>query len=295
MKDKRAYDRYWRLDDHTQQNKCSMRDKIHALGYSNVKDRLTKKDLSTYLERQDKGLLCYEKCSNDEIRAFANARDILCWVGDDDLALPDQRSLTIDALMEDDGDPRFSKFLDLPAELRQRIYEYYDAEFEDILVYPTKPPLAQTCHQLYQEVLPVFYSKHEFAIDVIRDRRDDAKFREHETTHMWLSQLSPAHAASIRRLQILVTDKFNGRPKGIRTGLVGRIWISLNEDCGECSHKIRKTDSDAFNQIWDTDRMNRLHDEFEKLLGRLQRVGERKRFKLQDIHDLRKAVSAGYE
>ncbi|KAK3114779.1 hypothetical protein LTR53_006556 [Teratosphaeriaceae sp. CCFEE 6253] len=63
------------------------------------------------------------------------------------------------------------RFLDLPRELRHEIYEFVVVEHKifirpDSVTGREQPDLAMVCRQVREEVLPVFYGKNTFAIDL---------------------------------------------------------------------------------------------------------------------------------
>jgi len=53
----------------------------------------------------------------------------------------------------------FSRFTDLPPELRGEVYSWYIASLPKAVYTPTQPPLARTCKLLRKECLPVSYSQ----------------------------------------------------------------------------------------------------------------------------------------
>lgn len=205
------------------------------------------------------------------------------------------RQIAILRLRQADENQQFTRFLDLPAELRNRIYYFYDAHFDECLICPTKPPLARTCRQLNQELLPLFYSQHQFGIELKRIRSNasltrDARnqFRETVGTQLFLSTLSKTDVTRIRKLHIAVLDEKIGL-FGATHGVAGRIAIEL----GEGRHWRWRTwpEKGKFIAKWHRQRMKNIGGEIgESVINQVRHIGGRLVFSLQNIHDLRKAI-----
>jgi hypothetical protein len=300
MESKNSYDFYWRLHENYGNSIAAMREKVEAQGYEIDTKKFKKPDFVKLLQRQDRGLLCYNKCSNKELEIFATARKVTCYIDSNRSKRVSKllRDLTIETLMEADEVPRFEKFLDLPIELRTRIYEMYDADLPETLYLPTKPPLARICHQIREELLPVYLSNHEFCVDFVRYRLDVPVFRGSDQTYIWLSQLSTSDVANINQLKISVRDRLRKGSLNNPTGVVGTIQICLHSNGGTTDGTITvsASDDDNFHFVWKSQWIKRLRREVANSLTHAgMTIRERKRFKLQDIYDLRKAVNAAYE
>ena len=300
MPEKNAYVLYWRLNiDYGDGNSISV-DKLRAQGYEIDSKKMKTTDLLKLLRRQDRGLLRYEKCSNAELEKITTARKVASIQANVNFEKPEkwsklQRELTIQALTEEDEKLCFDKFLDLPPELRTRVYHFYSAEFPHALTLPTKPPLARTCHQLRQEVLPVFYSTHEFKICLARTQSNGVVFRPMDDTYFWLSQLSSADVSNINELQVYVSDRLLNRKSVARTGLAGSIKIELSSDNDRPSCIVQRTSVFNADPSWNNERRERVRIHLQEQLLAIGLSGQRRRFDVQDIWNLRKAISAAYD
>lgn len=292
-----SYDLYWPLNENYG-SITKMRAKVKNLGYIMDTKEVEKPHLIKLLHRDTRGLLCYDKCSNKELQTFATARNLTCYLGPNksDQMTKLLRDLTIQTLLEEDDNLQFKKLLDLPAELRAYIYNYYCAGFADTLLLPTKPPLARICRQIRQEMLPVFYSTHDFVIELVRQRPNTPIFRANDQTHIWLSQLSSADAATINRLKVLVLDKVRRGTSQTSVEMVGTINIILNQKSKTGGVKVIRSTGNACLAPW-TEAMRR---SLQLIL--IQSLSESAvdkngnlRFTLQSIYDIRKAVNKAYE
>ena len=293
--EKSSYDRYWRVSE-GYGSVAAMRAKLGVRGYILEPQIPDKTNLIRLLQRQDRGLMCYNRCSDTELKSFATARKVPCYLESNKSAQMSKllRALTIQTLTEADDNLQFEKFLDLPPELRKRIYEYYDEEFSDALYHPTKPPLARTCRQIRQELLPVFYSTHEFKMELVRRRADVSTFRFSDETSMWLAQLSSNDAMNIKRLSIYVSDRFHPKIVSSPIRLCGciQLWLETRNGAGKCC--ICSNDEHSFDEQWNTAMEKRLKQEV--VTGFRENMGEKgsRKFTLPVIYNIRKWVNAAY-
>lgn len=110
----------------------------------------TKAVLMEAVGRCQRGLLCYKNCSITELRAFCDARS---------LTVP-SNSTTVSRLSRvleiADDDATFPRFLDLPVELRVKIYELHFLDYAKMQTRHRQPPLTLV-PQIRAEALPLFY------------------------------------------------------------------------------------------------------------------------------------------
>ncbi|KAK4496508.1 hypothetical protein PRZ48_012488 [Zasmidium cellare] len=125
--------------------------------------------LAYLVTRAERSLMSYEKCSLDELRSFCAARKV---------QVPESSSRKktehIRLLEEaDENGMTFSRFLDLPPELRVRIYTYYMdflGQRTSVFLAPLRdqadlcftkvlppPPIAQVSTVMRRESIPMFY------------------------------------------------------------------------------------------------------------------------------------------
>lgn len=93
--------------------------------------------------------MSYEGCSVDELQAFCKARGLP--------AKATTASRLARALETADDLATFPRFLDLPAELRNAIYELHFHGFDSFSGEHVQPPLTMASRQLRSETLPLFY------------------------------------------------------------------------------------------------------------------------------------------
>lgn len=101
------------------------------------------------MSRCKRGLLSYRRFAARELRAFCTARHL------------QSRATTVHGLArvleKADEQAVFSKFMDLPPEIRCIIYEFYFFWLEDIPIPHRQPPLTIASSQVRTESLPLFY------------------------------------------------------------------------------------------------------------------------------------------
>jgi hypothetical protein len=150
--------RYWVLPDYSSYTKARLL-KILDEHHYEVKKSSDKAELLFHINRAKRYMVCYLKCSTAELHQFVKDRNLI-----PSLPLTLSRSSLSKVLTTADNDLRFNRILDLPAELRKEIYEYY-VDFEDELAALCPPPLAQASKQLKAEVLPIFHNRCVFLLD----------------------------------------------------------------------------------------------------------------------------------
>lgn len=160
-------DTYWRLETHDSTSVESLREQLKSVGWK-PEAVFYKFELIEFVHRLERGFLCYESCTTDELVQFARAHRI-------EIQDPEnrERESLVQVLEEADEYASFEKLFDLPAEMRNRIYEAYLAEFPKGLDCPSQPPLTRTSRQVRAEVLPLFYSETTFVIHLTQRFDED--------------------------------------------------------------------------------------------------------------------------
>jgi hypothetical protein len=195
---------YWKLEDRNLL-KPELGKLLGKAGYTNA-SALNKAQLQKLLRRIDCELICYQICSMAELEKFVADRKIVITPG---LSHKSRKRLLVDALMAADDQLEFHRFLDLPPELRNRVYElsmiHYPTKFRG----PSHPPLPRTCKLLRQEVLPIFYARSIFELEFIRfDVYGENEFEpwtEDDSTELFFGLTPPAYVGCIRQFIIEVT------------------------------------------------------------------------------------------
>lgn len=155
-----SLDTYWRLSNHDSTSVKELRKRLRSVGCT-PNSRITKEALVEFTHLVERGLLCYDPCTKSELLSFAKARKV-------EIETNEGRKSLIQKLKDADENATFEKILDLPAELRNHIYEAYLAEFAEQLDCPSQPPLARTSRQMRAEVLPLFYGTKTFRFHVTK-------------------------------------------------------------------------------------------------------------------------------
>ena len=203
---KQNHNEYWKLPPLGAHTVHSLKDRLEQRGYATacIKDYVW---LRESLVRSLLGQTSYVPCTNDELRGFIKARGIdtihVITKGAKGL-----RKELIQVLDEADQNPLFTKFLRLPPEIRNRIYNIHFADFTQPLNTPVQPPLTLTCSQIRAETLQMFYSACTFeitleqhiAFNYIRSR-NESRLHIPPKTLLWFHSLAPQNLAALRRLR----------------------------------------------------------------------------------------------
>ena len=193
-------DAYWRLDSYQRVTNHILISELRRAGYAVRSAQMNKATLSLLLQQTDKRLLCYDACSSQELEGFVKARGLQ--------VKPSKRiehTRLIETLEQGDAELSFDKLMDLPAELRVRIYEFYVCEFPESLFKPTQPPLARVSKQIRQELLPIFYNNHIFILEMhMRGVFWHTRMRWSADTEDFISRIRPIHLAMMRKIDIRI-------------------------------------------------------------------------------------------
>ena len=109
-----------------------------------------------------------DSCSQHELTRFAKDRRI-------DLNGAKSKKTIIIALSQADDVRMFKNFMELPPELRNRVYDWYLAPFPRKLTLPSVPPLARASKQLKSEVQPLFLATK--AMGLVFERKSESMTR----------------------------------------------------------------------------------------------------------------------
>lgn len=116
----------------------------------------------------------------------------------------DERIIMIDVLKQEDRTPKFSRFMRLPSEMRDLIYDFYFAFFVDEpLASPVQPPLTATSRAIRQETLPLFYSRCVFRLSLGQPSWS-GRFAMSKNTMGWIQCTKETNIAEIQKLQVHV-------------------------------------------------------------------------------------------
>jgi hypothetical protein len=158
-------DRYWKLGFYTDKTALELQEYLSEHGYQCPKNA-NKNQLMDAVGRCQRGLLSYGKFSAHELRGFCLARKV---------SLPPERfRMTVPRLTrtlehaDDKVDATFPRFMELPAELRNSIYELHFRDYDEISTEHDLPPITQV-DQIGEESLPLFYKCVTFTWDLSLD------------------------------------------------------------------------------------------------------------------------------
>jgi hypothetical protein len=191
---------YWKLDH-------GPRTKQDLLSILEPKGRAYKSTSVAHLRvlysHYQRGLLSYEGLRASELETFISQQ-----------ALPpriDKRPTVsnLKRLLElADDDATFDRFLDLPPELRQQIYDHYFDSFVDS-PRPVfgQPPITIISKQTRQEALLLFYHRYRFALKTDADVDDGRRLNRNAVD--FLRNTSAENIARIRFLTLECDAEFN--------------------------------------------------------------------------------------
>lgn len=174
MEQANKYDRYWRFKDYRDVTATNLKVKLESTAYSRL-NITTKRNLFHYVRRLELGLLCYYNCSTKELKRFQTDRHIM--------PSRTSRNQIIEALESGDATPSFTRYLDLPAELRSRINELYLNELPRVLAPCAQPPLTRVCRLIRNESLPLFYSIIRFELEAACEAQARTHTASHDSRH----------------------------------------------------------------------------------------------------------------
>lgn len=118
-------------------------------------------DAVANFNRKARGLTNYGECLVKELRELINARGI-------DIPKGCVRKEALIAELEKaDNEVTFPKFLELPAELRNNVYEKYFESLGDLPLLPRQPPLLLVVRQIREEAMPKYHSHSTFTLGFV--------------------------------------------------------------------------------------------------------------------------------
>ncbi|KAK5701932.1 hypothetical protein LTR97_004750 [Elasticomyces elasticus] len=199
------FDKYWRFNKIKNMSKEELRLLADNAGYPT--QAYTKTALQKYAERVERSLLCYYKCSNEELQQFAQERGIAAPAG------AFQRSKFITTLESADQQTTFERFMDLAPELRISVYEYYLAGLPKVLYCPVQPPLSRICRRIRTEIMPMFCNMTLFWLDMsVHGAGQAGKLRFNADESSFLLGLGHSETMRVRGVFLSVESVMVGLP-----------------------------------------------------------------------------------
>ena len=194
------HDDYWKIQEHEGLTAKQMKAELDRRNYI-VTSTASKAGYREHLRRSDKGCISFDQFTNDELRQLIHARDIR------HQGKCDSRRTLIRILKQADDNPKFHRFRSLPPEIRNTIYEMYNAEFTEPIYAPTQPPLTKVCRLIRRESLQMFYNTCTFKIAfdlALTDSRASAQLQVSNRLLLWFYSTQPANLRLIRRFEVCV-------------------------------------------------------------------------------------------
>lgn len=206
-------DQYWRLSysNHGKVNrygKAKLQDDLKRIGYKSYStlSSASRSELAAFWLHHTLSHVCYDKCSEDEAKKFAIDRKLIR--ANSELSRQD---ITF-WLIHEDMNPTFSRFEDLPPEIRTIVYEIYMNDFAGKdLERPTQPPLARATRLLRKEALPVFYGKCTFVVYLDSGMHSYYRSGVRDVSSKYLKALSAENVGYMRNIAIHFQHRFPGQ------------------------------------------------------------------------------------
>lgn len=315
---------YWKLEEHCPySSKIALHKRARALGCTGQAKDWTVHSLSGWLRRRELQLLDYDRCSSKELATFIRDRQIPIFpvtahehANEANTQWPIRRR-AIKALEDADHALSFHRFLDLPSELRNLVYELHFQDFPHALEVPAKPPIARTSQFVQRESLPLLYSNHEiilpFKMVENRTRGDRWDYERSsvprvsnhysikcviETAHtaLFLQYMRPEHFQYLRNITLRTGTENDMDVEDEDELQEVIIRITLGKAAGSYRVKVEDHDPDfADDAEWTGQYESILKAEVEAVLDSVAARGGILRLTANDIHSMRPAIVRAYK
>jgi hypothetical protein len=156
IKDKNSY---WKLGLDEDQSARKMIKYLEDHGYR-CRGNATKTVALDAVGRYQRGLMSYEGLSVSELQSLCKAKG---------LSSKAKTASRLARALEKADDNAMFRFLDLPAEIRNMIYELYFLELPNLSGSHIQPPLTLASRLLRTEALPLFYGCATFVFTILSD------------------------------------------------------------------------------------------------------------------------------
>lgn len=158
----------------------------------------TREDAIVRLQKADTQPVVYEAFNNKQLNEFMQqrvlSRNKLTGKGGDSVIV----------LEGADKHLEFSRFLDLPPELRNHIYEYAftnETPFSEALCRPRQPAITRVCRTLRAECLELFYASQTFVVHIIRyPYHERERLPIAAADRLWLKAIGTKNVSAIRAI-----------------------------------------------------------------------------------------------
>lgn len=225
-------DTYWMLGFYLERSATELKDYLKRHGYRNrYNTGSTKAVLLDAVGRYQRGLLSYDQYSTEKLREFCHAR-----------ALPTPkaaRTFKLARILEEaDDTATFPRFLELPAELRTKIYELHFSDYDEITFPHRQPPLTLV-PRIRAEALPIFYGRVAFAWDLSINQSFAIRKYQFVGNSYELLQMPAANLTHIRNFKIHATRVDHGYGDTPRRHLQFSILVSQRNNVTKKSELVK--------------------------------------------------------
>lgn len=200
-------------------------------------------DLNMALKRTLLGLSLHKSTSHVELRKIIRERGIEM----EPYASP------LKSLFKADEERKFDKLLDLPPELRNRIYQYHFASFYQPIYAAEQPPISKISRQLRKETLGLFYSSctFRFAMEAIRPRGRRFKMDAVSMRQLMFLRCTPAeHLACIKKFVISKLHNNTMDHARFRKGYTITV-ADDDEECKVLGDTSNRAGQEMANALWE--------------------------------------------
>ncbi|KAF2480268.1 hypothetical protein BDY17DRAFT_35246 [Neohortaea acidophila] len=287
--------RYWTWEPDHHPDHAELHKRANELGCTRDIGDWTKEKLTSWLRRRKRELPIYEQCSDAELATFIRQRNLAISPPAKETALETQtwslRTGAIEVLEAADDAMAFHRFLDLPPELRKLVYEWHVKGFPEAIILPAKPPIAQTCHLIREEVLPVFYSQ--LSIEIFFELQTNDKgnrIRQRNETNLFLLYMRPKDYQYLNMIDIAVMDEDSG-------SIEVDCSVALMKTTSSYRVAVGNVDRDAAGVLGTTDdcpHKDILERRLKEVLDGMVARGGTLQFTAYDIYSMRYAIERGW-
>ena len=184
----------------------------------------------------------------------------------------------MEALEQADKTLAFHRFVELPPELRVRVYEYYVAAFPARISNPTQPPVTRANRLLREECLPIFYTNARFAITMTGV---GGRSRFNEDALNFMACLTAADCSLIRKLSFELSSVFVVRVTLCQDVSGNEVNVSERDYPSSLTAEARKP------------KVRTIKNEAESVLQTIVRREEKVMLNMDDIYAIRAAIERG--
>lgn len=188
---------YWKLDNTENNDQTQLLQRLQARGIACTPTSNQHGDrdrLAHLYSRAQRGLPFYDDMSYHELHRFCQSRRIKLPLDDE----RHDRNRLQSILEQADEDATFDRFLDLPPELRVRIYEMHKASL-DFGDFSVAPPITSVSKLVRVEALSVFFHERLFLIHGVSRGRLGLQL----VTDLFFGSAPMAILGAVRKLHIL--------------------------------------------------------------------------------------------